>query len=86
MDGMKQKPPLIDATITIAGQKHHLSVSMPYGGGDQYHVLVDDYFKGQIVPSPDGWIEYIKRDILTDEAVAKIMERVKADNPKQPQI
>lgn len=71
---------LIDAEITIKGQKHHLSVSMPYGGGEQYHVLVDDYFHGQIVPSPDGWIEYIKRDILTDEAVAKIMARVNEES------
>ena len=71
---MSQNDSQVDILNTTY-QGHHLVVSTPTGGGS-YHVLIDNYYVGQIVPSPTGWLPFIKSDVLQGDDVAALLDLI----------
>lgn len=54
---------------------HHLVISTPTGGGS-YHVLIDNYYVGQIVTSPTGWLPFIKSDVLQGDDLGALLDLI----------
>lgn len=68
---------MIDVTITINGENHHLVVNQPAGGGG-YHVMLDGYYQGCISYNTKGWVPYLHENtILPERYVNRIVERIR---------
>lgn len=70
---------LIDATYTDPIHGHlHVVVSRPYGGGEGFHVNINNYFYGPIVKYNTGWTSAVKLGVLNQDDIDAIMDAILA--------
>ena len=69
---------MISTTITVNGKEHHLVVFQPSGGGS-YHVLIDDYYCGEIVKYKDGWTPLIKTPLLYSDDIGAVLDMIEGE-------
>lgn len=62
-------------------QSNTIEVSMPYGGGECFYVMVDNYFQGAIVSNLDGWLPHIKSMVLTGDDLGVILDIINEQYP-----
>lgn len=62
------------------GKEHHLLVYSPAGGGG-YHVYVDHFFYGQLVPSPGRWLAEIQGYALNSDDIGALLDLVEELSP-----
>lgn len=71
---------LIDTDFEGAdGKRHHITVESPAGSSGTYHVMIDKYFVGQVVPalSPEYWIPFLNSPLLYSDDIGAIADTVK---------
>lgn len=55
----------------------HVVVSSPIGGGGGiFTVMINNYYKGQIVPYNGDWISYVDLGILTQDDMDAIVDAI----------
>lgn len=62
-------------------KEHYIEVTQPMGAGGGFHVFVDHFYFGQIVPSPEGWLSCIEGHILNSDDIGAIMDLVEEKHP-----
>lgn len=59
----------------VHGQQH-IVVSSAHGGGGSFSVVINNYFRGQIVKYNIGWVSFVKSEVLTQDDIDAIMDMV----------
>lgn len=70
---------------TSSNCQNTIEVSMPYGGGECFYVMIDNYFQGAIVSSMNGWQPHIKTKILTGDDLGVILDLINETFPHEAQ-
>lgn len=74
---------LIDIRYIENDKELHVVVSSPTGGGSSYQVLINDYYRGSVVYTSQGWISYLNTAELYSADIEVIMETIKDHHPEK---
>ena len=72
-------PPInITYTDPIYGPQH-VVVEAPGGSGDTYYVYINNFYRGQIVQTKNGWESYINSQVLSQDDLDAISDAIALD-------
>lgn len=68
---------LIETDIQLMdGHIHHLEVSSPVGGGESYHVMVDNYYTGSLIRYMKGWEARVTGPLICGDDISVLLDMV----------
>jgi len=69
----------IELTITFGNQPRNVKITQPLGSGGGYHLFIDNYFQGSILPQDGKLVAHLnQRSIITVDDLEVIFEIIGA--------
>jgi hypothetical protein len=65
----------------FAGDKKTVEVTQPNGASGAWHVMIENYFQGQIVKNNGEWVAYLQKGtILTGDDVSVVIDMIEKES------
>jgi hypothetical protein len=75
----------IEVTITFGNQRRKVSIIQPSGAVGSYHIMIDNYYIGQIVRQQEEFLAFLNRyPDLTGDDIQIIFDMIEEEENKKP--